>query len=472
MNIVIVGCGYVGLVSGACLAQIGHHVLCVDVDRKRIETLQTGACPIYEPGLAELIESGMTGGRLAFAHQLPALTSAIDLVLIAVGTPPAANGEEADLSGVFAVAQEVAEKARGPVVIVTKSTVPPGTGDAIEALMKRQRPDLSFHVASNPEFLREGSAIPDFLQPDRIVIGTESAHAKAKLHKLYKPLTDQGAPLVSTSRIAAEIIKYAANAFLAIKITFINEIANLCEATGADVREVAQGIGKDKRIGGDFLRTGPGYGGSCFPKDTRALAATARAYGVDLSLVEQTIAGNERRKNQVAAKVAHVLGGDLRGRRIAVLGLAFKPETSDTRDSPATALISALVARGAFVTACDPEAKLEPAMASAITLEPDPYDCAQDADCVVLATEWNCFLDLDFARLAGRMRNAVMVDLRNALDHPKLARCGFTTHGLGVPAHAPKKVYTRQARRPITPIPLVSVSLLNNGKRHQLAQLQ
>lgn len=473
MNIVIVGCGYVGLVSGACLARLGHHALCIDLDRDRIEALKKGHCPIFEPGLTELIREGLQNGHLAFAHQMPALTSAVDLVLIAVGTPPAANGEDADLSGVFAVGREIAQKAVGKVLVVTKSTVPPGTGDALEDLIKRLRPDLAVAVASNPEFLREGSAIDDFLKPDRIVVGANEHCASLALRRLYHPLTEQGSPLVNTARTAAEIIKYAANAFLALKITFINEIANLCDATQVDVREVAQGIGHDRRIGPDFLRPGPGYGGSCFPKDTRALASTARKNGVALSLVEEAIASNERRKKAMGAKVASALGGDLRGRRIAVLGLSFKPDTSDTRDSPATALIASLLSQGALISACDPEARLEePELTSAIEREKDPYQCAKNADCVVLATEWKSFLNLDFARLAAAMRTPLMVDLRNALDHAELARCGFRTVGLGIPPHRPVTLRATTLRRPVAQVAFAPVSVLNGSKRQQLAQPQ
>ena len=433
MRVIVVGCGYVGLVSGACFAELGNEVVCVDANPSRLDELNAGHCPIFEPGLDELIMRNRQAGRLSFAQCLPFLDAGVDLVMIAVGTPPARGGG-ADLSCIFTVAEEIALKAHGRVVVATKSTVPPGTGDAIERIIRTMRPGLDVSVASNPEFLREGSAISDFLRPDRIVIGTQDAHARIALMRLYKPLIDAGAPLVATARIAAEITKYAANAFLALKITFINEIADLCEAAAADVRDVAHGIGLDHRIGKEFLRAGPGYGGSCFPKDTSALAATAREFGMSLRLVEEAIVVNEERKYAMGHRVIDAMGGDVRGKTVAVLGLTFKPNTDDMRDSPSLALISVLQQAGAFVRVYDPQG-MENASSflNGVAYTPDSYECAAGAHCVVLATEWAEFRQLDLTRLAARLAAPVFVDLRNAIDPAALAKAGLAASGIGYP---------------------------------------
>lgn len=436
MRIVVVGCGYVGLVSGACLARLGNTVTCVDANAVKIAALNSGHCPIYEPGLTRLIAQGRKAGRLFFTETLPEIGSQVDMVLIAVGTPPGRTGA-ADLSAIFAVATEIAAKTLDCALVVTKSTVPPGTGDAIERLIRNARPDIALSVASNPEFLREGSALSDFMRPDRVVIGTQDAHARSVLEKIYRPLTDTGVPMVATTRTAAELTKYAANAFLALKITFINEIADLCEVAEADVRHVARGIGLDRRIGVDFLRAGPGYGGSCFPKDTSALAATARELGMSLRLVEEAILVNEERKFAMGHRVIEAMGGTVRGRTIAVLGLTFKPNTDDMRDSPSLALISVLQQNGATVRVYDPQGMGNAAeFLSGVTYARDAYDCAAGAHCVVLATEWAEFSQLDLPRLAGCLATPVLVDLRNALDPATLAMAGLSASGIGYPKPA------------------------------------
>lgn len=433
MRIVVVGCGYVGLVSAACFAKLGHDVVCVDVNSARIAMLNAGQCPIYEPGLGRLIMNGRKAGRLSFAEALPALDTHVGFVLIAVGTPPSNTGA-ADLTSVFAVALDIAAKARDRVVVVTKSTVPAGTGDAIERLIRTARPDLEVAVASNPEFLREGSALDDFFKPDRIVIGTEDAHAHDVLTAAYASLIEDGVPCVATTRTAAEITKYAANAFLALKITFINEIANLCEAASADVRHVARGIGLDKRIGRDFLNAGPGYGGSCFPKDTSALAATAREYGLSLRLVEEAILVNEERKYAMGHRVIEAMGGNVRGKTVAILGLTFKPNTDDMRDSPTIALISVLQQAGAKIRAFDPKGMKNAAdYLRGVTYARDGYDCVAGAHCAVLATEWAEFQQLDLARLASRLAAPLFVDLRNAFKPEDLLRVGLQAIGMGYP---------------------------------------
>ncbi|RIK87370.1 MAG: UDP-glucose 6-dehydrogenase [Hyphomicrobiales bacterium] len=433
MRIIVVGCGYVGLVSGACFAELGNDVVCVDTNPARIAALNGGDCPIYEPGLERLIACNRQAGRLAFAEALPFLGNDVDLVMIAVGTPPARTGG-ADLSSVFAVAEAIAARAHERVVVVTKSTVPAGTGDAIERLIAAARPDLDLSVASNPEFLREGSALADFLRPDRVVIGTQDARARNALMRLYRPLTDAGVPLLSTTRTAAEITKYAANAFLALKITFINEIADLCEAAAADVRDVARGIGLDRRIGEDFLRAGPGYGGSCFPKDTSALAATARELGMSLRLVEEAILVNEERKYAMGHRVIDAMGGDVGGKTVAVLGLTFKPDTDDMRDSPALALISVLQQAGAFVRVYDPQGMDNAAeFLAGVAFARDGYDCVAGAHCAVLATEWAELRQLDLSRIAASLAVPVFVDLRNAFDPAALADAGLMASGIGYP---------------------------------------
>lgn len=441
MRIIVVGCGYVGLVSGACFAELGNDVVCVDTDATRIAALEAGDCPIYEPGLERLIAGNRQAGRLAFAETLPLIGNDVDLVMIAVGTPPARGGG-ADLSSIFAVAEAIAARAYERVIVVTKSTVPAGTGDAIERLIAAARPDLDLSVASNPEFLREGSALADFLRPDRIVIGVQDARARNALTRLYRPLADAGVPVLSTTRTAAEITKYAANAFLALKITFINEISDLCEAAAADVRDVARGIGLDHRIGEDFLRPGPGYGGSCFPKDTSALAATAREFGMSLRLVEEAILVNEERKFAMGHRVIDAMGGDVGGKTVAVLGLTFKPDTDDMRDSPALALISVLQQAGARVRVYDPQGMDNATeFLAGIDFARDGYDCVAGAHCAVLATEWAELRQLDLSRVAAALAVPVFVDLRNAFDPAALADAGLMSAGLGYPASllAPRK---------------------------------
>jgi UDPglucose 6-dehydrogenase len=445
MRIVVVGCGYVGLVSGACFAAMGNIVTCVDADAARVANLNAGHCPIYEPGLERLVADGRQTGRLAFAGSLPFLDAEVDLVMIAVGTPPARSGE-ADLSCIFAVAEKIAAMAHERVTVVIKSTVPPGTGDAVEHQIAAARPDLDLCVASNPEFLREGSALADFMRPDRIVVGTQDVRARNMLKRLYSPLTDAGVPLLSTTRTAAEITKYAANAFLALKITFINEIADLCEAAAADVRDVARGIGLDRRIGEDFLRAGPGFGGSCFPKDTSALAATARGLGMSLRLVEEAILVNEERKYAMGHRVIDAMGGDVAGKIVAVLGLTFKPDTDDMRDSPALALIAVLQQRGARVRVYDPQGMENAALCLAdVVFARDGYDCVAGAHCAVLATEWAELRRLDPARIAASMAGTVFVDLRAAFDPAVLIAAGLSACGVGYPA-APSAASAR--RRP------------------------
>jgi len=431
MRITIMGAGYVGLVSGACFADFGHHVTCVDKDARKIAALDQGCIPIYEPGLAELVAGNVRQQRLSFTGE-PASIGAADAVFIAVGTPSRRGDGHADLSFVYQAVREIAPLLAPSTVVVTKSTVPVGTGDEIERLLRDLRPNAKISVASNPEFLREGAAIQDFKHPDRIVIGAEDAHARAVLTEIYRPLYLNAPPIIHVSRRTAELIKYAANAFLATKITFINEIADLCEQVGADVQEVARGIGLDNRIGGKFLHAGPGFGGSCFPKDTAALLKTAHDNGVAMRIVETVAAVNEQRKRAMARKVVAALDGSVRGRTVAVLGLAFKPNTDDVRDSPAIPLITALHDLGATVRAYDPAG-----MEQAKPLLPDVHYCssayaaAEGADAVVIATEWEQFRALDLARLKNTMTRPVMIDLRNIYRLDEMKRAGFRYVAVG-----------------------------------------
>src|SRR5579871_533239 len=400
MRIAMIGTGYVGLVSGACFADFGHHVTCVDKDARKIEALRKGAIPIYEPDLARLVEDNVRGGRLAFATELKAAVAGAEAVFIAVGTPSRRGDGHADLTYVYAAAREIALALDGFTVVVTKSTVPVGTGDEVERIIRETRPDADVAVVSNPEFLREGAAIQDFKHPDRIVVGVTDERAKQVMNAVYRPLYLNQAPILYTGRRTAELIKYAANAFLATKITFINEVADLCERVGADVNEVARGIGLDNRIGGKFLHAGPGFGGSCFPKDTSALLKTAHDFGVAMRIVETVAAVNDQRKRGMARKVVAALGGSVRGKTVAVLGLTFKPNTDDTRDSPAIPLITALQDLGATVRGYDPAG-----MEQAKPHLPDVHYCqsaysaAEGADAVVIATEWEQFRALDLERL-------------------------------------------------------------------------
>ena len=434
MRIAIIGSGYVGLVSGACFADFGHAVTSVDNDPNKVAMLRRGEMPIYEPGLADLVASNVRAGRLCFTTDLASAVANAEVVMIAVGTPSRRGDGHADLSYVFGAAREIAAALTGPAVVVTKSTVPVGTGDEVERIIREARPDAVVSVASNPEFLREGAAIEDFKRPDRIVLGIEDDRARAVMQELYRPLYLNQAPIVWTSRRTAELTKYAANAFLATKITFINEIADLCEKVGADVQQVARGIGLDNRIGGKFLHAGPGYGGSCFPKDTLALIKTGQDHGASVRIVETVAAVNEQRKRSMAKKVVVACGGSLRGKTIAVLGLTFKPNTDDMRDAPALSLIAALQDAGAGVRAYDPEGmEVARGMIEGITFASDPYDCADGADALVIVTEWDAFRALDLGRLKGLLRAAVLVDLRNIYPPEEAARHGFVHVGVGRP---------------------------------------
>ena len=436
MRIAMIGAGYVGLVSGACLADFGHSVVCVDRDPEKIESLNAGRMPIYEPGLDALVAENVRQRRLAFRSTMREAVAEADAVFIAVGTPSRRGDGFADLSFVFDAAREIATALSGFTVVVTKSTVPVGTGDEVERIIRETNPDAAVSVASNPEFLREGAAIADFKRPDRIVVGTEDARAEAVMREVYRPLYLNQAPILVTDRRTAELTKYAANAFLAAKITFINEIADLCEAVGADVQQVARGIGLDKRIGPKFLHAGPGYGGSCFPKDTLALVKTAQDAGTPLRLVETVVAVNDQRKRAMARKVIKACGGSVRGRTVALLGLTFKPDTDDMRDAPSLAIVAGLQDAGARIVAYDPEG-----MEHARTLMPavdyagDAYACAEGADALVIVTEWNAFRALDLDRLHRAMSSGtsapVLIDLRNIYDPATAARHGFTYCGVG-----------------------------------------
>jgi UDPglucose 6-dehydrogenase len=427
----MIGAGYVGLVSGACFADFGHHVTCIDKDAKKIAELNLGKIPIFEPGLADLVQANVQQGRLDFSVETTAVREA-DVVFIAVGTPSRRGDGHADLRYVYEAVREIAPLLSPGTVLVTKSTVPIGTGDEIERMLREQRPDADIQVASNPEFLREGAAIQDFKIPDRIVIGTDDVAARAALAEIYRPLYLNSPPFIYVSRRTAELIKYAANAFLATKITFINEIADLCEQVGADVQEVARGIGVDNRIGTKFLHAGPGYGGSCFPKDTLALLKTALDHGVSLRIVETVCAVNEQRKRGMARKVIAALDGSVRGKTISVLGLTFKPKTDDTRDSPAIPLITALQDLGAIVRAYDPagmeQAKRE---LSAVKYCNDAYAAAQSADALVIVTEWEQFRALDLVRLKSIMARPIIVDLRNIYRTAEMKRAGFRYVAVG-----------------------------------------
>jgi UDPglucose 6-dehydrogenase len=432
MRVAMIGSGYVGLVSGACFADFGHDVTCVDKDKAKIAALERGEMPIYEPGLGDLVASNARAGRLTFTTDLKAAVKNADAVFIAVGTPSRRGDGHADLSYVYDAAREIAAAVDGFTVVITKSTVPVGTGDVVERIVAETRPDADVAVVSNPEFLREGAAIQDFKHPDRIVVGSENARAREVMTALYRPLYLNRSPLLFTDRRTAELIKYAANAFLATKITFINEIADLAEKVGADVQEVARGIGLDNRIGSKFLHAGPGYGGSCFPKDTLALVKTGQDYATPLRIVEAVVAVNEARKRAMARKVQSALGGDMRGKTIAVLGLTFKPNTDDMREAPSIPLITALQDMGANVRAYDPVG-MEQARAflSNVTYCKDAYDCAAGASALVIVTEWEQFRALDFGRLKATMARPVLVDLRNVYRRDDVALQGFEYESVG-----------------------------------------
>ncbi|HEY1544205.1 MAG TPA: UDP-glucose/GDP-mannose dehydrogenase family protein [Xanthobacteraceae bacterium] len=432
MRIAMIGTGYVGLVSGACFADFGHHVTCVDKDERKITALRKGQIPIYEPDLDRLVADNVAGGRLDFATDLKGPVSEAEAVFIAVGTPSRRGDGHADLTYVYAAAREIAASLTGFTVVVTKSTVPVGTGDEVERIIREARPDADVAVVSNPEFLREGAAIQDFKHPDRIVVGLTEERAKAVMTSVYRPLYLNQAPILYVGRRTAELIKYAANAFLATKITFINEVADLCEKVGADVQEVARGIGLDNRIGGKFLHAGPGFGGSCFPKDTLALIKTGQDFAAPLRIIETVAAVNDQRKRAMARKVSNALGGNLRGKTIAVLGLTFKPNTDDLREAPSIPLITALKDMGARVRAYDPAG-----MAHADGEFPDvvfadgPYACADGADALVIVTEWEQFRALDLERIKQSMKHPVLIDLRNVYQPDEMAELGFVYDSIG-----------------------------------------
>ncbi len=434
MRIAVVGSGYVGLVSGTCLADFGHEVTCVDSDEAKIEALKKGVMPIYEPGLDQLVATNTAARRLVFTTDLDAAVSRAEAVFIAVGTPSRRGDGHADLSYVYAVAREIARNVKHFTVVITKSTVPVGTGDEVERIIRETNPDADVAVVSNPEFLREGAAIEDFKRPDRIVIGIEDERARAVMTEVYRPLYLNKAPLMFTARRTSELIKYASNAYLAMKITFINEIADLCEAVGSNVQDVAHGIGLDNRIGSKFLHAGPGYGGSCFPKDTLALVKTAQDYGSPLRLIETTVAINDQRKRAMARKIVRAMGGDIRGRTVALLGLTFKPNTDDMRESPAISIVQGLQDAGARIRVYDPEG-MEGAKAciSDVTYGGDPYGIAEGADALVLVTEWDAFRALDFPRLRSLMSEPLFVDLRNVYRRDLIARHGFRYVSVGRP---------------------------------------
>ncbi|HEY3847326.1 MAG TPA: UDP-glucose/GDP-mannose dehydrogenase family protein [Acetobacteraceae bacterium] len=435
MRIAMIGGGYVGLVSGACFAEFGIDVTVVEADAGKLAALHDGRVPIYEPGLDKLVAENVAAGRLAFTGAMAEAVRGAEAVFLAVGTPTRRGDGHADLTYVYAAAEQVARALTGYTVIVTKSTVPVGTGRHIAEIVRAARPDLDFDVASNPEFLREGNAIGDFMRPDRVVIGAESDRAREVMRQLYRPLYLIEAPIVFTAIETAELTKYAANAFLAMKVTFINEIADLCEKVGADVHDVARGIGLDGRIGRKFLHPGPGYGGSCFPKDTLALVRTAQDYGAPSRLVEATVAVNDARKSAMAMRVITACGGSVRGKTIAVLGLTFKPETDDMRDAPSVPIVSRLAGDGATIRAFDPEG-MEQARAvlpGSVVYCRDAPDAAAGADALVVITEWNEFRALSPVRLRDAMRGRVLVDLRNVYDPVAMRQAGFDYHGVGRP---------------------------------------
>ena len=436
MRITMIGSGYVGLVSGACFSDFGHQVVCVDKDAGKIEALRQGRMPIFEPGLDQLVAANVAAGRLSFTTELAPAVDGADAIFIAVGTPSRRGDGHADLSYVFAATEEIAAALTGPTVVVTKSTVPVGTGDRVEAILREKRPEIDVAVVSNPEFLREGAAIGDFKRPDRIVIGTEELNsgerARAVMQAVYRPLYLNESPILFVGRRTSELTKYAANAFLATKITFINEIADLCESVGADVQDVSRGIGLDNRIGRKFLHAGPGYGGSCFPKDTLALLKTAEDFNSPIQIVEAVVKVNDSRKRAMGRKVLAVLGEEPRGRTVALLGLTFKPNTDDMRDAPSLAIAQALHDAGVAVRAFDPEG-MDAArpMMPALTFCRDAYQAAEGTDAVVIVTEWDAFRALDFARLRQVVSSPVLVDLRNIYRRETVEGAGFSYVAVG-----------------------------------------
>ena len=438
MRIAMIGSGYVGLVSGVCFAQFGHDVVCVDKDARKIDRLRNGEIPIYEPGLDRMVADNLKAGRLAFTTSLADAVVGADAAFIAVGTPARRGDGHADLTYVYAAAAELAHAIRGYTVVVTKSTVPVGTGREVARIIRETQPAAEFDVASNPEFLREGAAIEDFMKPDRVVIGVESQRAREVMSAVYRPLNLIQTPMVFTNIESAEVTKYAGNAFLATKITFINEIADLCEKVGADVHDVARGIGLDGRIGRKFLHPGPGFGGSCFPKDTLALAYTAREANAPQTIVEQVIEVNNTRKKRMAKKVIDFCGGSVAGLTIGVLGLTFKPDTDDMRDAPSLDIVPALQAAGAKITAFDPEGMAEAGkLLKGIDFARTAYEAATDADVLVVITEWHEFRGLDPRRIRQAMRQPRIVDLRNIFNPEEMRGLGFTYEGVGRPRPRP-----------------------------------
>ncbi|HCX67950.1 UDP-glucose/GDP-mannose dehydrogenase family protein [Parvibaculum sp.] len=433
MHVAMIGSGYVGLVSGACFADFGHTVTCVDKDSSKIDALMQGQIPIYEPGLDVLVNGNRFAGRLTFTTGLAAAVADADAVFIAVGTPTRRGDGHADLSYVYSAAEEIAAAITGYTVVVTKSTVPVGTADEVEAIIRRVAPDADFSVASNPEFLREGAAIDDFKRPDRVVVGAEDERAREVMRQLYRPLNLNETPILFTNRRTAELTKYAANAFLAMKITFINEMADICEKTGANVQDVARGIGLDRRIGSKFLHAGPGYGGSCFPKDTIALVRTAQQYQSPTRIIEAVVEVNSERKRHMVDKIERACNGSVKGKTVAVLGLTFKPETDDMRDAPSLDIVPALIERGATVRAHDPQGMKEAKhlLPDTVIYCDDPYEAAKDAEALVIVTEWNVYRALDFERLAKTMKHKIMVDLRNIYEPDDMEETGFNYSSIG-----------------------------------------
>ncbi|MEO9635242.1 MAG: UDP-glucose/GDP-mannose dehydrogenase family protein [Parasphingorhabdus sp.] len=432
MKLAMIGSGYVGLVSGACFADFGHDVVCVDKDQAKISNLNNNIMPIYEPGLADLVKRNVEAERLSFSTDLAASVKDCDAIFIAVGTPSRRGDGHADLSYVYAASEEIADSITKPTVVITKSTVPVGTGDEVEQILQNKKPRDQFSVVSNPEFLREGAAIRDFKRPDRIVIGTEDGWAKDVMTEIYRPLFLNESPILFTGRRTAELTKYAANAFLATKITFINEIADLCEKVGADVQEVARGIGLDNRIGEKFLHAGPGYGGSCFPKDTLALMKTAQDNDSPVRIVEAVVQVNDQRKRAMGRKAIQALGGDVRNKKVALLGLTFKPNTDDMRDAPSIAIAQTLIDGGAHVSAYDPEGmELAKEIMPTVEMADSGYAAAQDADAVVIVTEWDAFRALDLKKLSQVMKGNVLVDLRNIYNPAEVAQTGLIYSSIG-----------------------------------------
>ncbi len=432
MRIAMIGTGYVGLVSGACFSEFGVDVVCVDSDASKIDKLHQGIMPIFEPGLEDLVAKNVKAGSLTFTTDLATSVKAADAVFIAVGTPTRRGDGHADLSYVYAAAKEIAEAMDGYTVVVTKSTVPVGTGVEVERIIREARPDAEFDVVSNPEFLREGAAINDFMRPDRVIIGTSSERAQAVMKQVYRPLSLIETPIMFTRRTTAELIKYAGNTFLATKITFINEIADLCEKVGADVQDVAKGIGLDGRIGSKFLHAGPGYGGSCFPKDTLALVHTARDVGSPLRIIEAVVEVNDKRKKSMAGRVVAACGGSVKGKTVAVLGVTFKPNTDDMRDSPSLDILPALQQGGAKIRAYDPEGMGEAKeMFDDVQWCEDAYEPLEGADVLVIITEWNAFRALDLERIKSLMKTPILVDLRNIYIPEEMRQAGFSYHCIG-----------------------------------------